>query len=78
MKRYANLNGQSGVVAYALQPDGIRVKFRNSTTYTYRHASAGAPAVAAMQALAQAGLGLGLGLATFIGQHQPPYACRVD
>lgn len=69
MKRYGNLSGRSGVVAYALRPAGICVKFVNGAAYEYTRASAGAQAIAEMQALAQAGHGL----STFIAQHKPPY-----
>lgn len=66
MKRYLNLSGDSGVAAYALLPDAVKVKFRDSDrVYVYSHASAGAVRVARMKRLAQAGKGL----STYISRH---------
>jgi hypothetical protein len=66
MKRYLNLSGDSGVVAYELSPDAIKVKFRGSErVYVYSRASAGAAHVARMKRLAE----VGKGLSTYISQH---------
>ncbi|MEJ1097507.1 MULTISPECIES: hypothetical protein [unclassified Pseudoxanthomonas] len=66
MKRYLDLSGDSGVVAYELRPDAIKVKFRGSDrVYVYSHASAGATHVARMKRLAEAGRGL----STYISRH---------
>jgi hypothetical protein len=66
MKRYGNLSGESGVVAYAIAPTSIRVKFAGSDrVYVYSHASAGKAHVETMKRLAQAGRGL----STYISQH---------
>jgi len=66
MKRYLDLSGDSGVVAYELRPDAIKVKFRGSDrVYVYSHASAGATHVARMKRLAEAGKGL----STYISRH---------
>ena len=66
MKRYLDLSGDSGVVAYELRPDAIKVKFRGSDrVYVYSHASAGATHVAHMKRLAEAGKGL----STYISRH---------
>lgn len=70
MKRYGNLSGNSGVVAYEVRPAAIRVRFRSGEVYEYTEESAGPEAVAAMQQLAQAGRGL----STFIAQRRPGYA----
>lgn len=65
MKRYANLSGDSGVVAYEIGPDWIRVKFRDGTIYGYTYARPDASHVEAMKGLAVAGRGL----STYISQH---------
>ncbi len=66
MKRYRNLSGKSGVVAYALAEDAIRVRFAGSDrVYEYSHASAGRAHVAEMKRLAAAGRGL----STYISRH---------
>ncbi|KQP21701.1 hypothetical protein [Pseudorhodoferax sp. Leaf267] len=65
MKRYANLGGDSGVVAYAIAPGRITVRFRGGETYVYDASAPGALAVAEMQRLALAGRGL----STYISQH---------
>ena len=64
MKRYANLSGDSGVVAYEIGHDSIRVKFRDGI-YLYTYARPGASHVEAMKGLAAAGRGL----CTYISQH---------
>jgi hypothetical protein len=58
MKRYANLSGDSGVVAYEIGRDSIDVKFQDGWIYLYTYASAGAPHIEAMKVLAAAGRGL--------------------
>ena len=65
MKRYANISGNSGVIAYELHPDSIIVRFQDDTTYEYTSQSAGAIRLASMKRLAIAGRGL----STFISQH---------
>lgn len=45
MERYQNLAGNSGVVAYELGRDFIRVQFTGGETYLYTYESAGAAAV---------------------------------
>lgn len=65
MKPYANLSGNSGVVAYEIRRGAIVVQFEDGLKYEYTEASAGAAAVAEMKHLAEAGRGLG----TFISQH---------
>ncbi|NYE59043.1 hypothetical protein FHW58_000195 [Duganella sp. 1224] len=65
MKKYKNLNGDSGVVAYDIAAGAITVQFRSGEKYLYSDNSAGADNVAAMQRLAQSGRGL----STFIAQH---------
>ncbi|WP_410854534.1 hypothetical protein [Paraburkholderia sp. SIMBA_054] len=41
MKRYRDLSGQSGVVAYEISDDAITVKFRDGDVYLYDYATAG-------------------------------------
>jgi len=66
MQRYRNLAGNSGVVAYAITPSSIRVKFAGADRiYEYSHVSAGKAHVEEMKRLAQAGRGL----STYISQH---------
>jgi hypothetical protein len=69
VKPYANLSGDSGVVAYAIGADFIDVQFKSGTIYRYSHASAGQIAVERMKRLAVAGQGL----STFISRSQPGY-----
>lgn len=65
MRRYRNLSGNSGVLAYRLARDGIAVQFEDGHIYLYTHASAGRQNVEHMKALAVAGKGL----STFIVRH---------
>ncbi len=58
MERYRNLNGDSGVVAYEVGPDFIRVQFSDGAIYLYTNASAGAHNIEHMKQLAKNGLGL--------------------
>jgi hypothetical protein len=65
MQRYANLSGDSGVVAYEAGDGSITVEFRDGARYLYDTRSAGPKHIAAMQRLARAGRGL----ATYINRH---------
>lgn len=58
MQPYANRSGRSGVVAYALEPDCIRVRFADGRTCEYAAAQIGAANLARMQELAREGRGL--------------------
>jgi len=74
MKRYRNLEGHSGVVAYEIGDRAIKVRFRDGDTYLYNDAATGAAAVASMQALALAGRGL----STFISKYvRDKYAAKL-
>ena len=66
MKPYENLSGNSGVEAYELGPDFIRVRFRSGGTYLYTYENVGEENVEKMKELAESGRGL----ATFINQHE--------
>ncbi|HEY0178735.1 MAG TPA: hypothetical protein VGC30_03755 [Dokdonella sp.] len=74
MQRYANLSGESGIVAFEIGDGSLVVEFveRDGAERYYRYtaASAGAKNLAEMQRRARRGRGL----ATFIAQHAPPYA----
>ncbi len=59
MKKYKNLQGNSGVSAFDTGPDYIRIKFQNSSDiYTYSYNSAGIKHVEQMKILAHKGAGL--------------------
>jgi hypothetical protein len=58
MQRYANLSGNSGVVAYEAGADSITVKFANGRSYRYTNESAGVDNVEHMKRLAARGQGL--------------------
>jgi hypothetical protein len=67
---YKNLSGQSGVVAYAVGPDHVDVKFKGrDDVYRYSERSAGKETVEAMKLYAINGRGL----STFIARRQPGY-----
>ncbi|MEO7493321.1 MAG: hypothetical protein ABIT83_06100 [Massilia sp.] len=58
MQRYKNQQGDSGVTAYALEPEAIRVRFADGATYLYTWQSAGRDKVEQMKRLARDGRGL--------------------
>ena len=58
MDIYRNLGGDSGVVAYEIKSDSIKVKFRDGWVYIYNYGSAGPGNVDQMKLLAHAGRGL--------------------
>jgi hypothetical protein len=62
MQRYRDVDGDSGVTAYEVGADFIRVEFRHNSVYLYTYESAGAANIEEMKKLAAAGDGL----ATFI------------
>ena len=66
MRPYANLSGDSGILAYEPGPTFIRVQFRSGAPYVYTYESVGRDNVERMKELAVAGRGLG----TFISQHR--------
>jgi len=69
MKRYRNLSGESGVVAYEVGTDSIAIEFVDGRTYLYTAASAGADNIARMQQLAQAGRGLSTFISRVVKDH---------
>ncbi|WP_431224804.1 hypothetical protein ACQ86O_08090 [Serratia sp. L9] len=58
MARYANLGGDSGVVAFEITADSITVEFRDGWKYVYDNSIPGAAVVTQMKTLAQSGRGL--------------------
>lgn len=59
MERYRNAGGDSGVSAYEIGTDYIKVKFSGtSRTYTYNYRKAGSTHVEQMKQLARNGSGL--------------------
>ena len=41
MERYKNLSGESGVVAYEIDSDSIKVEFEDGGLYLYKYTSTG-------------------------------------
>lgn len=74
MDAYANLNNNSGVVAYQIGSDYIIVEFKSGqyTLYKYTYASASSTAIETMKGLAQQGRGLN----SYISTNKPPYSSR--
>ena len=64
MQSYGNLSGDSGVLAYEIGRDYIRVQFRNGT-YLYDYGSTGQQNIEEMKILATRGRGLN----TFIDKY---------
>jgi hypothetical protein len=59
MNVYLDINGDSGVLAYEIGEDSIKVQFKDtSKIYVYSYASAGKENVEHMKKLAQSGDGL--------------------
>jgi hypothetical protein len=63
--RYENLNGNSGVTHYAIEPGLIAVQFKDGTIYIYDQVRPGATHIDQMKVLAIAGRGLG----TYVSQN---------
>jgi hypothetical protein len=66
--RYRNLSGHSGVVAYALLPEGIALQFFDGMVYLYTHDCPGRRHVSRMKALAREGRGLGTYVLRHVGK----------
>jgi hypothetical protein len=66
MKRYRNLDGNSGVTAYECGDGFIRIRFVNGDTYEYTDKTTGPEHVANMQKLARAGRGLATYVSRFV------------
>lgn len=74
MEPYKNLGGNSGVLAYQIGNDYIKVQFKEGrwTLYVYTYQSAGLAAVETMKNLAQQGHGLN----SFISTYQPNHSSK--
>ncbi|MDK3024940.1 hypothetical protein QO239_20310 [Cupriavidus taiwanensis] len=69
MEPYRNLSGNSGIDAYELGPDHIRVRFDDGRVYTYDYRSTGRGNVEQMKRLAIAGRGLCSFISQVVGKH---------
>jgi hypothetical protein len=58
MKKYKNLEGNSGVYAYEIGLKSITLLFTNNTMYHYTYDSAGSKHIERMKILANEGRGL--------------------
>ena len=58
MERYKNIGGDSGIAAYEMGDDSIRVQFQDGSLYLYNYRSAGSNNIEYMKELAIAGQGL--------------------
>lgn len=58
MQVYRDIDGDSGVAAYEIGPDFIRVVFTTGAIYLYTYASAGRQNIESMKQLAASGDGL--------------------
>lgn len=65
MQQYKNLGGDSGVLAYEIGSDYIKVEFKDGAVYFYSYASAGGQNIEEMKRLAIKGEGLN----SFINTH---------
>jgi hypothetical protein len=65
MKRYKNLSGDSGVLAYETGEDYIKIKLRDGDVYLYNYYCPGKDKVERMKELAAEGRGL----STFISRY---------
>lgn len=74
MQPYRNLAGNSGVEAFDILRDGIKVRFVNGGTYLYDYRVPGRTRVEEMKRLARAGRGL----STYISKFSAEYAERID
>jgi hypothetical protein len=75
MQRYRNLEGHSGVAAYAIGDGMIRVRFADGGTYEYTDATPGREHVRNMQELARLGRGLSTYISKFVREY---YARKLD
>ena len=74
MESYRNLGGDSGVRAYEIGDDSIKVQFSDGSAYLYNYQSAGRSNIEEMKVLAIAGRGLN----SFIMRHvKKAYAAKL-
>lgn len=74
MQSYANLGGDSNIIAYENGDDYITVQFASGTNtfYKYTNSSAGSSVVSHMQELANSGQGLN----SYISTEKPDYESK--
>ena len=58
MEKYKNLRGTSGVSAYEIGYDNIKVKFKDGIVYVYNNSVTGSQNINTMKTLALNGMGL--------------------
>ncbi len=66
MKRYRNLGGDSGIVAYKIDADSIIVEFSDNSLYLYDYTKPGPEEVEHMKKLAEQGQGLNSYISRYI------------
>lgn len=66
MERYRNIDGDSGVSAYEIGVDFIRVQFSTGATYLYTYSSAVSENIEQMKILARKGDGLNSFISTTV------------
>lgn len=69
MRRYRDVHGDSGVVAYDPGPDFIKVRFKHGGTYVYDYESTGRFQVERMKVLAVSGEGLSAFISKFVKEN---------
>ena len=69
MQRYQNKSGTSGVTAFEIGDDYIKVRFKTNEIYTYNYSIPGSEMVEEMKVLAFKGKGL----STYISRQNPEY-----
>jgi len=74
MERYENLSGDSGVAAYEIGDESVKVEFRDGHIYLYTYQSAGRENIERMKDLALAGRGLNTFISKFVRKR---YASRL-
>lgn len=74
MERYRNLGGDSGVTAYEIGTNYIKVQFSDGAVYLYNYQSAGNTHIERMKELAVAGRGLNSYINQFV---RKGYASRL-
>ena len=75
MRRYRNLAGNAGVVAYTLGNDSITLQFEQGGVYEYTAESAGRTNIERMKSLAVGGRGLSAFVVRNVRDH---YARKLD
>lgn len=66
MVTYKNLNNNSGVAAYALGKDSIKIRFKEGPVYLYTNKVTGSNNIRQMKKLAKEGRGLSTFISTVV------------